>query len=279
MLITEEYINNYFSDKKNHFLLWGPEDQFSPEENYYPVEYMSIFIPIRGNITFDINSEIRHVDTSNIQLFTKEITVKIIESSPDYQSVGIIFSKNYWGSTLVHLHPYLTLAALKPCLPITDAQKLDILSFVKYIKLLCDEGKSYDDVVLTCLVAGIFRYIGNLYHQFQLTLLQASEDRILTRFVEALYEYHMSHRDVAFYVKLLNISPSTFAHAVHKATGMSPLKCIDKYVTMKIASFLLNTDKTVKEIAAMFNFEDCSHFCKYFKKGMHVTPDEFRKAN
>ena len=100
----------------------------------------------------------------------------------------------------------------------------------------------------------------------------------MKEFTKLLYKNYKFHRDVDFYADSLSISKRHFSSIVKNSTGMSAFKCIELYVILKASSMLRNTNMSVKEIAMDLNFDDTSHFCKYFRKNMGQSPEEYRKG-
>ena len=162
MHITQNMISDFFKDEENLFMVWNEDDEFSIRDNFYLVEHVSLFISMSGSIEFQTNLQPRHADESHIQFFTRDLSVKIINVSEDYHSVGIIFSKKFWTDTLIHAHPYTTLALVHPCLEITPEQKRNILDFLSFIKMAKATGRKDKDLVIRHLILGLFCEIGHI---------------------------------------------------------------------------------------------------------------------
>ena len=276
MVINEQFLNEYFKDPQNLFLIWGEKDRLIMDEDYFPLDYLSLFVPLTGSIDFKTNLHVLHAEPSHIQFFTHDEAIRVTDISDDYTSVGLIFSKKYWNHTLLHSHPYLTMSVVHPCLEVTAEQRETLLKFYRVIVQLKQAGVADNDPVIINLILGILFYIGRFYEKWSNSFPKQSDNKVVAKFTSLLYQNYREHRDVEFYAKKLNLSKSRFSEIVKGSTAMSPHTCIERYTILKICSILKNTETPVKEIAYDLNFTDTSHFCKFFKKHIGQSPLEFR---
>lgn len=98
-------------------------------------------------------------------------------------------------------------------------------------------------------------------------------------FMSAVAEHYATNSDVAFYADCLNVSSRYLAQVTRRIAGKTPKNIIDGYMMGRIEVQLVNTDKTVQEIAYDFGFSSQAHFAKFFKKMKGVSPSLFRQGN
>jgi AraC-like DNA-binding protein len=75
----------------------------------------------------------------------------------------------------------------------------------------------------------------------------------------------------------LNISYSWFRKMFRKYTGLAPAQYQHQLKMQKAREWLANTDKPVKEIAYILNFDSPNYFNNSFKQSTGITPARFRK--
>lgn len=80
-----------------------------------------------------------------------------------------------------------------------------------------------------------------------------------------------------YYANKLNVSTIYLSECIKKTTGHTPKKVITDYAIMEAKDLLINTNKTVEQIASLIGFEDASNFTNFFKKNTSSTPIKFRK--
>lgn len=81
-----------------------------------------------------------------------------------------------------------------------------------------------------------------------------------------------------YYAELLNTSPQNLNEACQKAVQKPASEVLADFIIIEAKRMLLYTDQTVSEIAFALDFTDASHFVKYFKKLVGLTPQAFRHA-
>lgn len=123
------------------------------------------------------------------------------------------------------------------------------------------------------------------FHDYMQRNPQHSADEAISHRVRELFNMFMSlmernHktcRDVAYYAKLMNITPKYLTNIVRQVTGHTPKNIIDQYVILQIKMALHSSHLSIKEIAWTYSFSDVSFFCRYFKKHTGLTPQQIRK--
>lgn len=100
---------------------------------------------------------------------------------------------------------------------------------------------------------------------------------LFNRFMMLMERDYRLSRDVAYYAKLMNITPKYLTNIVRQVTAHTPKVVIDQYVVLQIKMQLQRTTQSIKEIAWEYHFADTSFFCRYYKKHTGVTPQQERE--
>ena len=74
------------------------------------------------------------------------------------------------------------------------------------------------------------------------------------------------------------LSPFHFSRIFKKETSLSLIEYLTKIRIQNASQLLLNTNRTVKEIAYEVGFQDPYYFTKVFKKLYRLTPTQYRTA-
>lgn len=102
---------------------------------------------------------------------------------------------------------------------------------------------------------------------------------IATRFKHLVLHRYMESKSVGYYADLLHITPAFLNKCVRQLYSKSPKEFINEVVLLHAQTLLRNSDTSVKELAFQLNFDDYSHFVKFFKQATGLTPAEYRKGN
>jgi AraC-like DNA-binding protein len=109
---------------------------------------------------------------------------------------------------------------------------------------------------------------------------------ILARFESLLTDYFQSDKpqtsglpSVAYCAEAINLSPKYFGDLVKKGTG----KSAQEYIQLKVIDIakerILDTNKSISEVAYELGFKYPSHFTRFFKQQIGHSPNEYRILN
>jgi AraC family transcriptional regulator, transcriptional activator of pobA len=76
----------------------------------------------------------------------------------------------------------------------------------------------------------------------------------------------------------LNVHPNYLSNVVKTESGKSASEWIQERTLAEAKAFLLQSSKTISEIAYVLGFTDSTHFAKFFKKMEGKSPTDFRKS-
>lgn len=79
-----------------------------------------------------------------------------------------------------------------------------------------------------------------------------------------------------FYADNLCVTPHYLGVIIKSETGETAREWIENSLTVSMQVALRNSNKTLKQLAASFNFSSSSAFCKFFKRRTGLTPNEYR---
>jgi AraC family transcriptional regulator, transcriptional activator of pobA len=109
---------------------------------------------------------------------------------------------------------------------------------------------------------------------------------VLVRFEHLLDEYFMSDKpqsnglpSVAYCASELHLSPNYFGDLIKKETGKSAQECIQDKVINVAKERVLDSSKSIGEIAYEIGFKYPSHFTRLFKQHVGQSPNEYRSLN
>lgn len=127
-------------------------------------------------------------------------------------------------------------------------------------------------------------YCMRFYDRQFITRREANHD-VLTRFENELNIYFRGNRaereglpSVKYFAERCFLSPNYFGDLVKKETGRSPQEFIQGKIIDLAKDFLAGTDKSVTDIAYSLGFQYPQHFNRYFKRGVGMTPMEYRRT-
>jgi YesN/AraC family two-component response regulator len=92
-------------------------------------------------------------------------------------------------------------------------------------------------------------------------------------YIHEHYAESILRRDIAQHV---NIAEDYLTFCFRQELGTTPIKYLQRYRLNQARSLLLESNKTITEIALMVGFSDAGYFSRLFHREMGVSPDKFR---
>lgn len=92
-----------------------------------------------------------------------------------------------------------------------------------------------------------------------------------------LVEMHFREKHkVSEYAALLNMTPKSLSNLFSRYYNKSPLKIIAERIILESKRLLDFSDKNINEIGLTLGFEEVSHFSKFFKTQVGLSPKEYK---
>lgn len=107
--------------------------------------------------------------------------------------------------------------------------------------------------------------------------IKAHKNNLYGQFINSLSQGKLINR-VAYYAEILNTTPQNLNAICRKEVDKTAAEVISEHIIGEAKRLLWYTDLSVSEIAHSLQFKDNSHFTKYFKRHLNITPITFRKA-
>lgn len=101
---------------------------------------------------------------------------------------------------------------------------------------------------------------------------------LMIQFLKLITQHCKQTRSVTFYADKLCITTTYLNKLSHQWWNLSPKELINQQTICEIKNYLATTDRSVKEIASMMQFEDTSYLCRYFRKLTGISPVEYRNG-
>lgn len=105
----------------------------------------------------------------------------------------------------------------------------------------------------------------------------ARRTEVFLKLIQLIGRHYMTERGVAFYADKLCLSPKYLSELSKSVCGYTVQELVFKAITRKAMGMLDSTNKTIAEIADMFNFPNPSSFGTFFRKQTGISPQKYRE--
>lgn len=192
----------------------------------------------------------------------------------------LLFSEDFYhleqsGKNLLYKCPLLNNYSQTPILNLGEEDFKSLYHYAKVIASEKEEVKSYSQEICLSNLHLLIAQASRFYEMVTASLVE-KENSIYRNFRVLLENnYHTWHK-TDDYSSALSISEKTLNRRVKSASGKSAVEHIRSRILLESKRLLHNSEASIKEIAYALNFNDPSHFSKFFKEYEGVNPSDFR---
>ena len=197
-----------------------------------------------------------------------------LDSEPD--GYVVIIKKAFVEKSLDNeLKLLFTKSSSHCCLQIPDNNTIE-----KLLELLTEENKAGCENTLQ-ITEGLLKSLLAKVLEVSKPVINKTEVKsdLYQSFIQLLSVNNGLKNKVNFYAEKLNTSPQNLNAACRKAVNQSVSEILSGFILSEAKRLLIYTNNTISEIAFALKFSDPSHFVKYFKKFVGLTPQSFRSSN
>jgi len=137
----------------------------------------------------------------------------------------------------------------------------------------------YQEKMLEGMLVSMLYNCKAIYERFKTTENQMSRGQILTQqFQQLVSKLYIDSKNVGDYAERLNVTPNYLTTAVKQNTGKTAKEIIHNRIYLESKNMLAFSSLGISEIAYQLNFQEPTHFTRFFKKLSGTTPHKFRKT-
>lgn len=164
--------------------------------------------------------------------------------------------------------------------------KLDSQEFSAWLSIfkqldheLHSKKRYHHEIVITHIINLLLRIKRRSYNQSIPPHKSGRQNELFAGF-KSLIEQHFQHKKTVMeYADLMNVTAKHLSETVKSLTNYTALFYIHERIVHEAEYLLVYSDLSVKEISHVLNFENPSHFGRFFKKHKGITPLKFRSLN
>ncbi|TVZ54793.1 AraC-like DNA-binding protein [Lutibacter sp. Hel_I_33_5] len=144
-------------------------------------------------------------------------------------------------------------------------------------ELLGSQLNHKDDAILS-LLNTFFVYCDGQCNIKSIVSNNNSKTNVVYKFKKLVDENVLKNHEVAFYAKLLNVTPKYLNECVQEVLSVSSKNIIIEQLLMRSRHALKFSNKSIKEICFELGFSSPDYFSYFFKTHTGITPTTLRKS-
>ena len=137
----------------------------------------------------------------------------------------------------------------------------------------------YQERMLQGMLTSVLYNCKSIYERYKTTESHLSRGQVLTqKFQQLVDKLYVDSKNVGDYAQQLNVTPNYLTTTIKQITGKTAKDIIQQRVFLESKTMLSFTNLDVAEIAYRLNFQEPTHFTRFFKKYSGTTPNKFRQS-
>lgn len=232
-----------------------------------------------GSTQFNLNT-----DTLNLGGFPLLFVIpgQIFSWVRDKDMAGffILFKKEFLGKSFPNLlddFPFLKITE-NNSLVLTETEHKTLLYDMERIHSVSRNPHPYQERMLEGMLGSLLYFCKAIFDRNKTTENHLSRSQVIANKFEVLVDrMYVDTKNVGDYADQLNITPNYLTTTVKKFTGKSAKDIINERLLLESKNLLKYSGLDIAEIAYRLNFQEPTHFTRFFRKLSGTTPNQFRK--
>ena len=174
----------------------------------------------------------------------------------------------------------------REALHLSEKERRIVLDCFEKIKYELEQGTDkHSKTLITTNIELFLNYCVRFYDRQFITRNDTNRSNI-GKFEKLLSEYFHSDKPqtiglpaVTYCAEQLHLSPNYFGDMIKKETGKTAMEYIHLKIIDMAKQRLLDTTRSISEIAYDLGFKYPQHFTRVFKKSTGITPNDYRSLN
>src|SRR5690554_1955085 len=193
---------------------------------------------------------------------------------------NIMFKKEFLMHAvpnLVEEFPFLRMSENKVLIPTTE-ERDSLLFDAQRMNSVFDNPHPYQEKMLEGMLVSFLYFCKAVHERHKSTENHLTRAQMITQQFEILVDKrYVDTKNVSDYADELNITPNYLTTTIKKVTGKSAKDVIQERLLLESKSMLRFSGLDIAEIAYRLNFQEPTHFTRFFKKWSGTTPNRFRQ--
>lgn len=243
--------------------------------------YYEIFIFEAGGGQHDIDFEVFEIADRSIH-FVSPGQVHLVRRELDSNGMVIFFSRDFYYLNLQDKNilfdlPFLNNNSARPLLNLDASTFLPLVTLAQSIAREYDSKNDFREELIRSYLNIFLIECRRLYDDTTPSKEEGVNATSFRSFRVHLEESFTTLHQVQDYAGLMAITEKHLNDICKRSSGKTASELIHDRIILEARRLITHSELNNKEVAHFLNFDDPSHFSKFFKRKTGDTPSEFRK--
>lgn len=242
--------------------------------------YYEIFFFEQGGGIHDIDFSTFKIANNSVHYVSPGQVHRVERELGSYGYV-ILFSREFYymnlnNKNILYELPFLNNNSPKPLLNLSQESFAELFALARSMEKEYHSTNSLREEVIRSYLNILFAQSARLFSEEGFK--EELQNELFQRFRILLENNFKQWHKVSDYAAGLNVTEKYLSDYMRKAVGQTALDLIHDRIVLEAKRLLRYSEHSVKEIAHFLNYDDPSHFSKFFRNRAHVSPNDFREA-
>ena len=278
-----EYIPNWidFDYIDNDLIIYSDVKDLPFKEDLLKTAMVTIGVCFKGRMQLDINDRPYQVKPNDILICPPNAYIKNAWLSPDFKCDILCLSIRVVTDFIPEnrLWDKINMLSAYPIIHV-DNENLHIFELCMKMlkeKLRTSLSKYKKEIVYSIVKAYLLELLENINTDEPFQKEFSRKEILFKNFMKLITTQTIKPRSLTWYSDKLYVTPKYLSTICKEVSGKTAFVWINEYIVNDIKHLLLNTDKSIKEIADYYKFPNCSFFGKYIRQHTGYSPGEYRR--
>jgi len=245
--------------------------------------YYEIFLFIKGGGAHDIDFETIPIESNSLH-FVSPGQVHQVKRELDSYGYVIFFSRDFYALNLRNKDilfdlPFLNNNSIHPFLNLNDQKFKPFLELTSNVEGEINSTNPLKEEILRSYLNILLIQCKRIYEELHIedSEQDVSINQTFQDFRIQLEKNFTKLHKVSDYAQLLSVSEKSLNEIMKKTIGKTASELIHERIILEAKRLVLYSDYNNKEIAYFLEFDDPSHFSKFFKNYTGSSPNDYRE--
>lgn len=250
------------------------------------LDAISLILTISGEASVEIDSKVYTLLPDTMMNLIGFKVLRNFIFSDDYIGYQIMVSNRFYNEAFQKERPLTPEAAMKKdACPLDKVSREETEYLVEIIREIIRIIGRTDHIwhrrMVVNEVRKFFMETGNMVIK-RLDSLDREQnppnnDMMHFKFMQLLHDNSTERKSVGYYADKLCVTPDYLAQTIKAFSGHTVSYWINETLLQQAKLYMLDSEKSIQQIADILNFSDQSAFGRFFKKNTGKSPAEYRR--
>lgn len=265
----------------NDLIIYSDVKDLSFKNDILKTTMATIAVCFKGRMQLDINDCPYQVKPNDILVCPPNAYIKNAWLSPDFECDILCLSARVVTDFIPEnrLWDKINMLSSNPIIHV-DNENLHIFELCMKMlkeKLQASVSRYKKEIVYSIVKTYLLELLENINMDEPSQKEFSRKEILFKNFMKLITSQTIKPRSLIWYSDKLYVTPKYLSTICKEVSGKTAFVWINEYVVNDIKHLLLNTDKSIKEIADYYKFPNCSFFGKYIRQHTGYSPGEYRR--